>query len=343
MAAVKKCVALYDYKARDAEELGVSKGEMLTVEDDSGTWWRVGNNRGKTGLVPSNYVQVQATTAPSTQAPGGGRSNLPPDDPHMYQQTDLMVSRNGPASLNIRAVAKYKYTSAREDELSLEKGDEVIVMEKEADGWWRGRCGTRIGWFPFNYVEEQPESGAPASSAASSTGQQPPTREKNFICGVVALYSFNSGNPEELPFEKGDLMDIIDQPADDPDWWEARKADGSTGLVPRNYVEVVHDADSVVGKTPGGKSSGIGGMGGMGGAMGSRVAPPFSHESWYFGRVPRREAESILNAQAQNGQFIVRESETKVRQERERKREREGEGGREREREQNEKNTYVCT
>ena len=325
----KKCVALYEYTARDAEELAISKGEMLTVVDDSGTWWRVGNNRGQTGLVPSNYVQVQSTPIISgtttTEAPrgggggggGGGRSNLPPDDPHMYHQPDLMVSRNGPASLNIRAVAKYKYTSAREDELSLEKGDEVIVMEKEADGWWRGRCGTRIGWFPFNYVEEQADGGggggAPASSASSSSGQQPPSREKSFICGVVALYSFNSGNPEELPFEKGDLMDIIDQPADDPDWWEARKADGSTGLVPRNYVEVVHDADSVVGKTPGAKPGGVGGMGGMGGAGGSRVPPPFSHESWYFGRVPRREAESILNAQAQNGQFIVRESETKVR------------------------------
>ena len=308
----KRCVALYDYTARDAEELAISKGEMLTVEDDSGTWWRVGNNKRQVGLVPSNYVQVQAAPVAPTSGGGGGggRSKLPPDDPHMYHQpADVVTPRNGPASLNIRAIAKYKYTSTREDELSLEKGDEVIVMEKEADGWWRGRCGTRIGWFPFNYVEEQLDGGsAPASSSASSG---PPVREKNFICGVVALYSFNSGNPEELPFEKGDLMDIIDQPADDPDWWEARKADGSTGLVPRNYVEVVHDADSVIGKTSGGKLGG--GLGGMGGAGGSRVAPPFSHESWYFGRVPRREAESILNAQAQNGQFIVRESETKVR------------------------------
>ena len=325
MAANKKCLALYDYSARDAEELNISKNEMLTVVDDSGTWWRVGNDKGQTGLVPSNYVQVQAS-------PPMGRSVLPSDDPHMYQQTDLMVSRNGPASLNVRAVAKYKYQSTREDELSLEKGDEVIVMEKEADGWWRGRSGTRIGWFPFNYVEELPDSAPSSSSSGGPQGgggggeggelaqpqqQQPPTREKNFICGVVALYSFNSGNPEELPFEKGDLMDIIDQPPDDPDWWEARKGDGSTGLVPRNYVEVVHDADSVVGKGAGGGRAGMGGglagRGGMGGAGGSRALPPFGHESWYFGRVPRRDAESILNSQAQNGQFIVRESETKVR------------------------------
>ena len=313
MAAGKKCIALYDYSARDAEELTVRKNEMLTVIDDSGTWWRVGNEKGQTGLVPSNYVQVQAAQA--------SRTNLPPDDPHMYHQPDLMVSRNGPASLNIRATAKYKYLSTREDELSLEKGDEVIVMEKEADGWWRGRCGTRIGWFPFNYVEELPDSAPPSAPGGVDGGgspqQQAPVREKSFICGVVALYSFNSGNPEELPFEKGDLMDIIDQPADDPDWWEARKADGTTGLVPRNYVDVVHDTDSVVGKPPGGKlGGGIGGGlgGGASGAVGSRVPPPFAHESWYFGPVARRDAESILNSQAQHGQFIVRESETKVRE-----------------------------
>lgn len=316
MAAGKKCIALYDYMARDAEELTIKKTEMLTVVDDSGTWWRVRNENRQTGLVPSNYVQVQAVQVQAVQA---SRTNLPPDDPHMYHQPDLMVSRNGPASLNIRALAKYKYTSTREDELSLEKGDEVIVMEKEADGWWRGRCGTKIGWFPFNYVEELPDSAPPSGPGEVVGGgqqQQAPVREKNFICGVVALYSFNSGNPEELPFEKGDLMDIIDQPADDPDWWEARKADGTTGLVPRNYVEVVHDAVSVIGKPSGGKlGGGMGGVfGGMGGgAMGSRVPPPFVHESWYYGRVARRDAESILNSLAQNGQFIVRESETKVR------------------------------
>ena len=314
---------LYDYTAREAEELSITKNEMLTVVVNSGTWWRVGNDKGQTGLVPSHYVQVQATP---TQVPC---SNLPPDDPHMYHQPDLMVSQNESTSLNIRAIARYNYMSMREDELSLKKGDKVIVMEKEASGWWRGRTGARIGWFPFDYVEEVQDS-TPASSASSSSGQQPPSREKSFICGVVALYSFNSGNPEELPFEKGDLMDIIDQPADDPDWWEARKPDGSTGLVPKNYVEVVHDADSVVGKPAGAKPGGLGGMGGMGGAAGSRVPPPFSHKNWYYGRVPSGEAEGILNSQAQNGQFIVGESHTKVRQkcvnvcgERERKRKRE--------------------
>ena len=315
--AGSKCVAQFNYQAVDGEELTITKGETLVVVDDKGTWWKVRNQVGRMGLVPSNYVKVEPVSAGQSSA----RTNLQFDEhPNQYQQPDLMVTRNGP-SLNIKCTARFKYVSTRDDELSLEKGDEVIVMEKEADGWWRGRCGTKIGWFPFNYVEESPKQAMNAAAAPQEVAQQQPgpsmggmpVKHKSFVCGVIALYSFNSGNPEELPFEKGDFMDIIDQPPDDPDWWEARKIDGSTGLVPRNYVEVVHDAEPVFGRPSGGPSSRPPGAGPMG-AVASRSPAPFSREAWFYGKVSRRDAENMLNRFAKNGEFIVRESETKVRE-----------------------------
>ncbi len=315
--AGSKCLAKFNYQAVDGEELTISKGEVLIVVDDKGTWWKVRNQAGRMGLVPSNYVEIISSGPASTGQASNARTNLQFDEhPNQYQQPDLMVTRNGP-SLNIRCLAKFKYASTREDELSLEKGDEVIVMEKEADGWWRGRCGTKIGWFPFNYVEEAPKQAVNAAAAPPEAMQQPgpsamPSKHKSFVCGVIALYSFNSGNPEELPFEKGDLMDIIDQPPDDPDWWEARKIDGSTGLVPRNYVEVVHDAEPVFGKPSAASSFRPPGPGAMGG-MASRSPAPFAREAWFYGKVGRRDAENMLNRNAKNGEFIVRESETKVR------------------------------
>ncbi len=310
-----RCIALFDYQARDGEELSIQKNDSLSVVDNAGTWWRVRNDQGAVGLVPSNYVKAlppEMDQRPLPNAQQTGRTKLQ-EQPGQYHQPDLMVpaQRNGP-SLNIKAVAKYKYASTREDELSLEKGDDVIVMEKEADGWWRGRCGTRIGWFPFNYVEEVgPQAGGDVVSRDAAPAVPKP-REKSFVCGVIALYSFNSGNPEELAFQKGDLMDIIDQPQDDPDWWEARKSDGATGLVPRNYVEIVHDAEPVVGgeRTP--PTSHRAAQPGPMFQQSSRPPPPFAHEIWYHGRVARKQAEEVLNSYAENGQFIVRESETKV-------------------------------
>ena len=123
-----QCVALYEYAARDGEELTISKNENLTVLDSSGSWWRVKNEKGSVGLVPSNYVEKVASQQLSQPSlPQTSRTNLEKEEPvGMYHQPDLVRS-NGP-SLNIRALAKYKYVGTREDELSLEKGDEVIVM-----------------------------------------------------------------------------------------------------------------------------------------------------------------------------------------------------------------------
>ena len=305
--AQQKRVVRYDYEAKDSEELNIFKNETLTVVDSSGLWWKVVNGKGESGLIPSNYLWGAGEGPAPTPSSGSSRTDLKVDEPsHLYHQPDLMVNRaNGP-SLNISARAKYRYQGNRDDELSLEKGDEVIVMEKEADGWWKGRCGTKIGWFPFNYVEE-----VAAVEPGSEVAPEKALREKKFVCGVIALYSFNSGNPEELTFQKGDLLDIVDQPAYDPDWWEARKANGSTGLIPRNYVEIVHDAEPVFGT--GGGAAGL-----QRSAHGlplhsSQPPPPFAHELWYHGKVARRDAENLLNTRAANGQFIVRSSETKVR------------------------------
>ena len=316
-----RCVAQFDYQARDTEELSISKNEHLTVVDGSGSWWKVRNDRGGVGFVPSNYVKElpllakppQPAPVPKVSSVGSASQRTPLNDEPgiMYQQTDLQKQiRNGP-SLNIKAVAKFKYASTREDELSLEKGDELIVIEKEADGWWRGRSGTRIGWFPFNYVEEL-ETEQPAQAKP----QQPP--EKSVICSVVALYAFNSGNPEELVFQKGEQMDIVDQPADDPDWWEACKSDGSSGLIPRNYVEVIHEATPSTGATPRPpiNQNVFPGVpppaAAAAAAVGVRPPPPFAQEPWYHGRIPRKDAEVFLSQYAENGQFLVRESETKV-------------------------------
>ena len=308
-------VVRYDYQANDREELDIIKDETLTVLDSSGLWWKVKNDKGTVGLIPSNYLWGLGDGPAPSPAPGQKAE----EPPHVYHQPAdvVMVNHSNGPSLNIAARAKYRYQGTREDELSLEKGDELIVMEKEADGWWKGRCGTKIGWFPFNYVEEVASS-APSDGGRPAAATSVPPKEKNFICGVIALYSFSSGNPEELAFQKGDLLDIIDQPADDPDWWEARKADGTKGLIPRNYVEIVHNAEPVFGSEGGIRgqlmkpslppTSSI--------SSSSYPPPPFAHEVWYHGKVARKDAENILNMRAENGQFIVRSSETKVTEER---------------------------
>ena len=50
---------------------------------------------------------------------------------------------------------------------------------------------------------------------------------------MVAQYDCEPGNPDELSFEEGDTLYIVDK--SDPSWWKAVRKDGKEGLVPSNY------------------------------------------------------------------------------------------------------------
>lgn len=55
---------------------------------------------------------------------------------------------------------------------------------------------------------------------------------ENVLDIMVALYSFSSQNDQELSFEKGDRLEILDRPRADPEWYRARSATGQvSGIV----------------------------------------------------------------------------------------------------------------
>ncbi|XP_077530298.1 mitogen-activated protein kinase kinase kinase 9-like [Haemaphysalis longicornis] len=54
--------------------------------------------------------------------------------------------------------AAYDYEASGDDELSLQRGQTVEVLSKDArisgdDGWWTGKIGDRVGIFPCNFVQ----------------------------------------------------------------------------------------------------------------------------------------------------------------------------------------------
>lgn len=132
---------------------------------------------------------------------------------------------------------------------------------------------------------------------------------------VVALYSFTSQNEEELSFQKGEKLEVIDRPANDPDWWMAKNQAGATGLVPKNYVSPFEDnnLDSLesvavqkdLTKLVLNETSPILPMKGT-------DKFDITCQSWYFGCISRSQCDQMLNKHAEDGDFLIRDSETNV-------------------------------
>uniref|UniRef100_A0A8C4QZ88 NCK adaptor protein 1a n=1 Tax=Eptatretus burgeri TaxID=7764 RepID=A0A8C4QZ88_EPTBU len=264
-------VAKYDYVAQQEQELNIRKHERLWLIDDSRSWWQVSASfyehaccfSGKVKRKPSNCESLGLSDS-NPSAPGVGELD----------------------GVHITARVRFNYTPEREDELSLIKNTRVTVLEKCSDGWWRGISGSQNGWFPSNYVVEEFVSAGTSGSSGST------------LCAVLhrvqALYHFTCSSEEELSFSKGEIMEVLEKPENDPEWWRCRKTDGRLGFVPRNYVQVLGSGRASPTPQP----------------ISPVSSGKFAGQPWYYGAITRQQAEAVLNERGSDGDFLVRDSES---------------------------------
>ncbi|MBN3312892.1 ABI1 protein, partial [Atractosteus spatula] len=77
---------------------------------------------------------------------GAYEDSVPPLPPPVDYDLDA------PPSYEEKAVALYSYSSGKEDELTFQEGDIIYIIQKHADGWYRGFFNGVEGYFPGNYV-----------------------------------------------------------------------------------------------------------------------------------------------------------------------------------------------
>lgn len=140
-------------------------------------------------------------------------------------------------------VALYSYESDQANDLVFNGGDHITILETNEDGWWRGECNGREGWFPASYVDPVPMSegelktGTAANTLMrrnSSHGNNPETTVAAAEW-VRAMHGYTAQNGDELGFKEGDVFSITQK---DGEWWEGT-LNGVTGWFPANYVEVM--------------------------------------------------------------------------------------------------------
>ncbi|KAI9325967.1 hypothetical protein DFJ73DRAFT_180402 [Zopfochytrium polystomum] len=123
------------------------------------------------------------------------------------------------------AVALQDFKAEREDEISLERGDRVVVLKKDADWCSVKKMDTgSVGWVPSSFLVDSMDL------MSKDRDKQTPLR------GTVA-YDFVSESPPIITIRKGDVVDILKW----NDLWFLVETRDQKGWIPKSYVLVGKD------------------------------------------------------------------------------------------------------
>ncbi|XP_027026900.2 intersectin-2a isoform X3 [Tachysurus fulvidraco] len=202
---LEEYVALYTYESPESGDLTFRAEDVVLVMEKEGEWWK-GCIGDQSGLFPSNYVKPKDTDSAKSGASG--------KKPEIAQVTTAC-----------------KATMA--EQLNVTPGQLILVLHKNSCGWWLGELQARgkkrqKGWFHSSNVRLlEPNSGK------STPAPQP-------LCQVIAMYDYKAANGDEMTFQKGQLINVLNK--DESDWWKG-EINGVTGLFPTNYVKMTTESD----------------------------------------------------------------------------------------------------
>ncbi|XP_037687100.1 sorbin and SH3 domain-containing protein 2 isoform X27 [Choloepus didactylus] len=229
--------AVYDFKAQTSKELSFKKGDTVYILRKIDQNWYEGEHHGRVGIFPISYVEK--LTPPEKAQPA-----RPPPPAHLGEIGE--------------AIAKYNFNADTNVELSLRKGDRVILLKRVDQNWYEGKIpGTnRQGIFPVSYVEvvrknttkgaeDYPDSPIPHSyssdrihSLSSNKPQRPVFTHENIQSGgepFQALYNYTPRNEDELELRENDVIDVMEK-CDDGWFVGTSRRTKFFGTFPGNYV-----------------------------------------------------------------------------------------------------------
>ncbi|XP_068951860.1 sorbin and SH3 domain-containing protein 2 isoform X5 [Petaurus breviceps papuanus] len=230
--------AVYDFKAQTSKELSFKKGDTVYILRKIDQNWYEGEHHGRIGIFPISYVEKL----------------IPPEKAQPARPPP-------PAQLGEigEAIAKYNFNADTNVELSLRKGDRVILLKRVDQNWYEGKIpGTnRQGIFPVSYVEvikknvtkgadDYPDPPIPHSyssdrihSLSSNKPQRPGFTHENIQGGgepFQALYNYTPRNEDELELRESDVIDVMEK-CDDGWFVGTSRRTKFFGTFPGNYVK----------------------------------------------------------------------------------------------------------
>ncbi|CAO2642474.1 SH3 and PX domain-containing protein 2B [Lemmus lemmus] len=144
---LEQYVVVANYQKQESSEISLSVGQVVDIiEKNESGWWFVSTAE-EQGWVPATCLEGQDGVQ--------DEFSLQPEEEEKY-------------------TVIYPYTARDQDEMNLERGAVVEVIQKNLEGWWKIRFQGKEGWAPASYLKKSsgeplPPKLGPSSSAHSGT------------------------------------------------------------------------------------------------------------------------------------------------------------------------------
>ncbi|CEF66950.2 BcDNA.GH03163 [Strongyloides ratti] len=194
-------IVRFSYIPQENDELSLTPGDIVRVLDkgeDNG--WLFGSINGTKGVFPDSYIERISDTPENidkkrTPSESGSTTSSHLNNTSIESELDI-------------ALVAFDYVASRDDELTLKKGDRILIIERNnvEEGWFKGKHLTtnKIGVFPANFtkyreipipetpVHRKPPMPAPNSSISSVIPPALPQKPKSVSTLVTQLNSSSS-------------------------------------------------------------------------------------------------------------------------------------------------------
>ncbi|XP_074487013.1 GRB2-related adapter protein 2b isoform X2 [Sebastes fasciatus] len=237
-----EATAKFDYKAEAGDELSFGKGEQLKILQTSGNWYKAELN-GCEGFVPKNFITIHL---PSWYEEDSSRSDA--QEKLLQQPTGAFIIRGsqnsaqGRFAISVRQAADVQHFKVLRDS----RGQYYLWSEKfpslnQMVEYYKNNSISRhspvflqemkqqhVGDLLMGPNRRRPLPAPPLSSSPPTP--EPRTRQ------VRALYCFNAEETDELQFNAGDVITVLE--SSDEAWWRGQLR-GKTGLFPSNFTKPI--------------------------------------------------------------------------------------------------------
>ncbi|CAF2353878.1 unnamed protein product [Rotaria sp. Silwood2] len=302
-------VAKFNYNSQGSHELTIAKNERLILLDDTCLWWKVKRvDSEDTGYIPSNFARREK------------RSLLDKIISKRLGKKPIIANGHHNERIISSALVKFRYDAESEDEISLNKGVWVNILQKKADGWWLVQYEKQLGWFPSNYLVEKTSESLNSLTVLNQINNQQNSPLSLSSNGLSSSSSANSNlienhNHQQIRHNSHPLH--ITNSNDEYEFVikssKFAHSDGKLDTCNNNHNNLIDEqkinsCSALIQHNDSSTSTIMNQLKTL-----TLNNSPYINEIWYYGLLSRDEAEKYLKLYGhEKGDYLIRDSERRI-------------------------------